>query len=146
MALKRPNPNLTEKARSLRQNQTSAEALLWSRLRSRQLEGMKFRRQYRIGSHIVDFACIELNLAIELDGGQHSEATVEDTERSRILQLNGWRVLRFWNNEVFTNLEGVIETIRMELPHPHPSPLPAGEGVKPNSHPAPRRPGLDVPQ
>jgi len=75
------------------------------------LDGAKFRSQFRIGGHIVDFACIDANLAIELDGGQHSEATAKDTERTNILRLNGWRVLRFWNNEVFTNLEGVLETI-----------------------------------
>ena len=128
MPYQRPNVALTTNARSLRQNQTRAEALLWSHLRNRQLVGLKFRRQYRIGSYIADFACIELRLVIELDGGQHSEATAEDTARSRILKLNGWRVLRFWNNEVFNNLEGVLESIRAELTRPHPNPLPSHSG------------------
>ena len=141
MPYQRPSASLTSNARTLRLNQTSAETLIWNHLRNRRIEGFKFRRQYRIGSYIADFACIELSLLIELDGGQHSEASGEDAKRSAILHLNGWHVLRFWNNEVFNNLEGVLETIRAELPRLHPNPFPAGEGVKPSSRPAPHRPG-----
>jgi very-short-patch-repair endonuclease len=98
----------------LRQNQTDAEALLWSKLRSRQLLDLKFRRQHAIGSYFADFVCIEIGLIVELDGGQHSdaEAIAYDAKRSSELAAMGLRVLRFWNNEVLQEKDGVLERIR----------------------------------
>lgn len=87
------------------------------KLRNRQLEGVKFRRQQPIGPYIVDFASFEKKLVIEIDGGQHSEEKVKkrDTERTAWLKERGYRILRFWNNEVLTNLEGVLKRIREAL-------------------------------
>ena len=101
---------LTQAARDLRNNTTDTEKLLW-----KQLEGHKFRRQQRIGKFIVDFVCLEKKLVIELDGGQHIEQRERDTERDHWLSVEGYRVVRFWNNEVFQNLEGVLEEIRRQL-------------------------------
>jgi very-short-patch-repair endonuclease len=103
---------LTEFARDLRKNATLAEAILWKELRSRQFEGVKFKRQKPIHSYIVDFVSFEKDLIIELNGGQHAEAEEKDIERDGILQQGGFTVLRFWNNEVLENLEGVLEVIR----------------------------------
>ena len=116
-------------ARSLRKNQTDAERLLWFRLRGRQLEGFKFRRQERIGSYIVDFICFDKKIVVEIDGGQHNEdhGRKRDKVRTDWLRNEGYRVLRFWNNEVIGNLDGVLEKIREVLLnsfHPHPRPLP----------------------
>ena len=83
---------------------------MWSALRDRRLMKYKFRRQHPLGDFIVDFACTEYQLAIEVDGGQHSE-NAADTIRTAWLQSQGWRVLRFWNNDVLSNTNGVIETI-----------------------------------
>ena len=105
---------LTPIARRLRRNATDAEAMLWRRLRSRQLEDIKFRRQFPIGRYIVDFVSIELKLVIELDGGQHAES-LADTERTRWIEANGYTVIRFWNNDVIANLEGVLDSIRQEI-------------------------------
>lgn len=104
-------------ARRLRRAQTEAERVLWQRLRNRQLEGVKFRRQQPIGRFIVDFASLERGLVIEIDGGQHAQETKEasDRERTSWLEQQGYRVLRFWDNEVLTNLEGIVETIREAL-------------------------------
>lgn len=104
-------------ARELRQNQTEAERLLWSKLRSKQLASMKFRRQQPIGSYIVDFVSFESKLIIEIDGGQHNEqeAREQDLQRTGYLEGRGYRVLRFWNNEVLTNIEGVAEKIKESL-------------------------------
>ncbi|MBI4332316.1 MAG: endonuclease domain-containing protein [Chloroflexi bacterium] len=98
-------------ARTLRREQTDAERLLWSRLRRKQLDGFKFRRQQPIGRYVVDFVCFERKLIVELDGGQHDEARQRDEERTAWLNKEGFRVLRFWNNDVFGNLEGVWEVI-----------------------------------
>jgi very-short-patch-repair endonuclease len=122
-----------EKARRLRSNQTDVERLVWSRIRDRQLSGFKFRRQVPIGRYIVDFVCKEAALIIELDGGQHSSITKYDIDRTRWLEQHGWRVLRFWNNDVTDNLNGVLEailaTVSAASNSPHPVPLPqAGEG------------------
>ena len=115
-------------ARSLRIQQTDAERLLWRHLRSRQLIGFKFRRQQIIGPYIVDLVCFETRLIVELDGGQHTEQQTEDTVRTIFLESQGFRVVRFWNNEVLGNIEGVLESIRLTLTHPpHPIPLPQGE-------------------
>jgi very-short-patch-repair endonuclease len=104
-------------ARELREKQTDAEKALWMRLRNRQLEGVKFRRQQLIGSYIVDFASFERKLVIEIDGGQHNEEKIRerDEERTTRLKERGYRIIRFWNNEVLMNLEGVLESIREAL-------------------------------
>jgi very-short-patch-repair endonuclease len=108
-------PNrLTPVARKLRRDQTEAEKRLWSHLRNRQLEDAKFLRQFRIGDHIADFACRPLKLVIELDGGQHA-GNPADVERTRIIEANGYRVIRFWNNDVLANTEGVLEVIAREV-------------------------------
>jgi very-short-patch-repair endonuclease len=103
--------DLTVAARKLRKGSTRVEAILWSRLRARQIEGAKFRRQQPIGEFIVDFVCFEKKLVIELDGGQHKQAREKDHQRDRKLTEDGYTVLRFWNNEVLGNLEGVLEVI-----------------------------------
>lgn len=89
-------------AKELRRNSTDAEKLLWSRLRDRQLFGCKFRRQQTMGAYIVDFICMEAMLIIEVDGGQHMEREPQDVLRSQYLNSLGYKVLRFWNNEVLT--------------------------------------------
>ena len=104
---------LTPVARKLRRNQTEAEKRLWWHLRGRQLEGTKFVRQEQIGPHIADFACRDAHLAIELDGGQHSDAI--DAPRTVVIEAFGYRVIRFWNNDVLANTQGVLEAIRQEL-------------------------------
>ena len=100
-----------EKARDLRHNATDAERRLWQHLRGRQLQGLKFRRQYPIAGYVADFACIEARLVIELDGGQHSEQAEYDAERTRKMQANGYRVLRFWNDDVLLRTEAVLDEI-----------------------------------
>ena len=102
---------LTGLARTLRRGQTSAEAKLWSILRNRQLEGLKFRRQQPIGGYIADFCCEELRLVVELDGGQHAERQEEDRARTSILEDMNYTVLRFWNVDVAQGLDGVVEEI-----------------------------------
>src|SRR4026209_437888 len=101
-----------QKARTLRSNLTDAEQFLWQRLRYRQIEGHKFRRQRPVGPYIVDFVCVEVKLIIEVDGGQHSDNKTYDMVRDRWLEEEGYRVLRLWNNEVLKNIEGVIEIIQ----------------------------------
>ncbi|MDD3799090.1 MAG: DUF559 domain-containing protein [Novosphingobium sp.] len=105
---------LTTVARKLRQNQTEAEKLLWSRLRARQVEDAKFVRQFPIGPYIADFACRSLMLVVELDGGQHAD-NAQDVERTRVLESCGYRVIRFWNNDVLSNPDGVLETVAREV-------------------------------
>jgi very-short-patch-repair endonuclease len=105
---------LTERARELRRNQTEAEERLWNELRGRRLAAAKFVRQYQIGEFIADFACRSLRLAIELDGGRHSE-NERDAARTRVVEAYGYRVIRFWNNEVLENMDGVLQAISHEL-------------------------------
>jgi very-short-patch-repair endonuclease len=117
-------------ARRLRRNQTDAERVLWFRLRDRRLDGLKFKRQVPIDKYVVDFCCAEARLIIELDGGQH--ATRDETNRSAVLEAMGYLVLRFWNNDVLQNTDGVLEEIlsaanRHPQEPPHPVPLPSGE-------------------
>jgi very-short-patch-repair endonuclease len=90
---------------------TDAEKRLWSRIRDRQISAFQFRKQVPIGSYIVDFCCLKEKLAIEVDGGQHSEMINTDAERTAWLEANGYRVLRFWNNDVLQNTDGVVEAI-----------------------------------
>ncbi len=101
------------RARALRKGQTDAEGLLWSRLRSRQLGNLKFRRQRPIGPYFADFACLEIGLVIELDGGQHAEnaGVAHDQKRSDIMEALGFQTLRFWNNDVLLQTEAVLEKI-----------------------------------
>ena len=104
---------LTPVARKLRRASTDAEIRLWSRLRSRQIEGAKFVRQFPISGFIADFACRAAHLVVELDGGQHSEAA--DAERTAVIERFGYRVVRYWNHDVLANTDGVLEAIRQEL-------------------------------
>jgi len=121
---------LIKRARTLRINQTEAEARLWSRLRNRSLDGFKFRRQIAVDPFIVDFLCSEAMLIVELDGGQHAEQADADARRTTYLEERGYRVLRFWNNDVLSNTDGVLEIVLKELHsrRPSPNPLPEGEG------------------
>jgi very-short-patch-repair endonuclease len=107
--------NNTNKARHLRINQTDAETKLWFHLRARRLEGFKFRRQVPVDRFIADFICADVNLIIELDGGQHAEQQDYDAERTKVLNNCGYKVLRYWNNEVLENMDGVLEDIRSVL-------------------------------
>jgi very-short-patch-repair endonuclease len=104
-------------ARNLRQRHTDAEEALWTKLRNRELEGVKFRRQQPIGPYIVDFVSFERKLIVEIDGGQHNEGREKERDEKRTTKLKerGYRIVRFWNNEVLTNLEGVLERIRETL-------------------------------
>ncbi len=108
------NVNITPIAKNLRKQLTDTERLLWTRLRAKQLEGLKFRRQEPIGKYIVDFVCYEKCLVIEADGGQHSFEKGKDETRDKWLNKEGFKVLRFWNNEILTNIEGVLEVIKKE--------------------------------
>jgi very-short-patch-repair endonuclease len=109
MSERRPTPI----ARKLRRASTDAETHLWYHLRSRRLAGHKFRRQHPIGRHVADFACEEARLVVELDGGQHSDSA--DALRTRALEAAGYQVLRFWNNDVLENTDGVLEEILRTL-------------------------------
>ena len=104
-------------AKNLRHNMTKEEVKLWNKLKNRQLLNLKFRRQVPIGKYVVDFLCIDKKLIIELDGGQHNEPNniKYDEIRTEYLKEQGYKVLRFWNNEVWNNIEGVIETIINEV-------------------------------
>jgi len=105
---------MSYRARSFRRGQTDAERRLWFALRSRRLAGYKFRRQHPIDGFIVDFACTKHQLVVEADGGQHAE-NPGDARRTAIIEAQGWRVLRFWDNDILSNTEGVIETILRTL-------------------------------
>ncbi|MGJ7612664.1 MULTISPECIES: endonuclease domain-containing protein [unclassified Variovorax] len=132
--LSRSRERARVRARSLRETPTDAEALLWFHLRDRRLSDYKFRRQRSIGPYFADFACLEAKLIVELDGGQHAQAAAYDEDRTRFMHAQGYRVLRFWNNEVLTQTDAVRERILQALQEdsPHPSPLPqAGEGARP---------------
>ena len=131
--LSRERERARVRARSLRETPTDAESLLWCHLRDRRLANFKFRRQRPIGPYFADFACLEAKLIVELDGGQHVEAAGYDENRTRFIEAQGYRVLRFWNNEVLAQTDAVRERILQALQedNPHPSPLPqAGEGAR----------------
>ena len=106
---------LLRRARRLRMEPTEAERAVWARLRKRQLLGHKLRRQRPIGRYIVDFVCLERLLVVELDGSQHLEQQSYDETRRRWLEGQGYRVLRFWNNEALAQTDSVIETIAEAL-------------------------------
>ena len=118
---------LTGVARRLRKYSTDTEQHLWRHLSDRQIEGFKFRRQQLVGRYVVDFVNLEKKVVVELDGGQHG-LDPGDKTRDEWLRAEGYKVLRFWDNQVFSNLEGVLENIRDALLTPHPDPLPQGEG------------------
>jgi very-short-patch-repair endonuclease len=129
------NPRLLQHAKTLRTTMTDAEQKLWYHLRGHRFQGYKFKRQKPIGPFIVDFICLQRRLVIEVDGGQHAQRAAVDRRRDAFLAANGYRVLRFWNNQVLQELPAVLERIReflasAEAPSP-PAPLPrAGEGSK----------------
>ena len=104
--------------KSLRISQTDTENILWYHLRNRNFQNHKFRRQHVLCGYIVDFVCLEKRLVIELDGGQHAENTEYDLARTRKLEADGFQVLRFWNNEIFNNLDDVLEAIYEVLDTP----------------------------
>ena len=104
-------------SRRLRHEQTPAESLLWQNLRAKRLNGAKFRRQHPIADHIVDFCCLRYRLVIEIDGAQHAEPEEEqkDAARTARLEKQGYKVIRFWNGEVMTSLNGVLSSIAEAL-------------------------------
>jgi very-short-patch-repair endonuclease len=128
LSLKTQNKSLTK---ALRHNATEAEKKLWYHLRNRKVLGAKFRRQQSFGPYILDFYCAELKLAVELDGGQHggTKGIIRDEQRDEYLKQEGVIVLRFWNNQLFDEFEGVLDMIYTTLKGqtPHPNPLPQGE-------------------
>ena len=109
--MQRIAPHVKVFSRKLRKEMTDAELHLWRYLRMRQIRGLKFRRKCPIGSYILDFACVELKIALELDGGQHAEIKEKDAERIRWLNVHDWKVLRFWNNDVLQKIDSVLEAI-----------------------------------
>ena len=102
-------------ARNLRKNQTDAEQILWLQLRAKRFLNYKFRRQFPIEPYIVDFVCLELKLIIELDGSPHQGQQVYDEERTQFLNQRDFDVMRFWNNDIFNNLDGVLESLRLHI-------------------------------
>lgn len=118
---------LRTRARRLRRDQTDAERKLGMGLRSRQVNGAKFRRQHPIGRYIVDFCCPERGIVIELDGGHHTFQAQADERRTKFLVQRGYRVLRFWDHDALTNPDGVSHQILAAVNHPHPNPLPRRE-------------------
>jgi len=128
--------NIINIAKNLRKSSTDAERLLWRHLRANQLEGQKFRRQQPIGNYIVDFVCFDKRIVIEVDGGQHAIEKHKDNERDKWLEGQGFKVLRFWNNEVLMNIGGVLEVIRDKcLYHPPLTPPIKGGGNLKGIHP-----------
>ena len=133
--MKKQTPKHTQVARKLRQSMTEAEKKFWFQVRNRRFENLKFKREHSIPPYVVDFYCDVHKLIIEIDGGQHNESE-KDKERDADLESRGFSVLRFWNNDILNNIEGVMESISLFLKSPHPSkavPLP----------PSPEREGKD---
>jgi len=120
------------RARALRRELTPAERLLWSQLRNGRLAGFKFRRQMWLCGYIADFACPEAKLIVEADGSQHGEAEQYDERRSEAFTHEGFRTLRFWNNDIIENLDGVLTQIRVALPSPSHPATPGGPLPLPN--------------
>jgi very-short-patch-repair endonuclease len=118
---------LAQTAKRLRKNSTDAEKALWLHLRAKQFRGVKFRRQAPIGRYVVDFVCHARKLVIEVDGGQHAADKSRDQERELWLTEQGYSIMRFWNNEILENIEGVLEKIEEKL-SPSPSPSHQGRG------------------
>jgi very-short-patch-repair endonuclease len=113
------------RARQLRKRLTDAERRLWGRLRRKQVDGLRFRHQVPLGPYVVDFLCFEYRLIVEVDGGQHAREPESDARRTAWLEEQGFRVIRFWNNDVLANTDGVVLAIQMalkELPKLSPEP------------------------
>jgi len=125
-----PKNRLTDVARRLRRDASEAEKVLWRVLRGRNLNGLKFRRQHPMGNYVADFVCFEKHLIVEVDGGHHAVETRRDEKRDAWFRKEGFQVLRFWNYEVLTNREGVVQVILERCKEPSPYPLPEGEGKK----------------
>jgi very-short-patch-repair endonuclease len=104
---------ISRHAARLRRERTDAEDKFWQAVRNRQIDGFKFRFQHSLWPHVADFACLEAKLIVEIDGGQHNEEA--DSQRSASLEARGFQVLRFWNNDVLTNLEGVLTIVQAAL-------------------------------
>ena len=104
---------ISRHAARLRRERTDAEDTFWQAVRNRQIDGFKFRFQHSLWPHVADFACLEAKLIVEIDGGQHSEEA--DRQRTASLEARGFQVLRFWNNDVLTNLEGVLTVVQTTL-------------------------------
>jgi very-short-patch-repair endonuclease len=119
-------------AKELRRKQTDAERVLWMRLRARQILGLKFRRQHPIGGYIVDFCCPEAGLVVELDGSQHVSQASADQYWTEFLLQEGYQVLRYWNHEVLTVPDAVLQHIANTVSDPHPHPLPERAMVRKN--------------
>ncbi len=128
------------RARQLRRNPTDIERLLWQRLRFWQVDGYKFRRQQPVGNYIVDFVCLQKRVVIEVDGGQHAQEMNHDAVRDAWLHAQGFIILRFWNNDVVTNIDGVMELILKNLQDtPYLNPSPQGGRRKMRSTNRPRQ-------
>ncbi|WP_374382925.1 endonuclease domain-containing protein [Thermomonas sp.] len=127
----------THFARRLRRGQSDAEAGLWAALRSRGLMDCKFRRQVPIGPYVVDFVCLSKRLVVEIDGGQHALQGARDAGRTAFLAERGYRVLRFWNNDVLMQrgavLQAIAQALAVRCPHPNPVP-PVGKGTQAGAH------------
>ncbi len=120
---------LSRLQRTLWRNMTDAEQALWKRLRGCLIKGRKFRRQHLFGDFTLDFVCLEAKLVVEIDGGQHNGST-QDLVRDQIMESAGFRVMRFWNNQVLSEIKSVVEAVWLALePHPHPNLPPEGEGT-----------------
>ena len=133
-------------ARGLRRSETSAEHELWSKLRNRQMDGWKFKRQVPFGYYILDFFCFDARLAVEIDGATHSEEKeiANDQERTAFLEANGVRVMRFANSDVVRNIDGVLEMIYLALGQ-QPAPSPGAREVRadaPGRRPLPKGRGV----
>jgi len=115
MPLHQSTPKGTQNARRLRQEHTPAETVLWRCLRNRQVDSLKFRRQFPVGKFIVDFCCIEKMLVIEIDGGSHVDKEEYDQKRTNFLEGQGFHVIRFSNRMVYDQLDAVIEEIRLAI-------------------------------
>lgn len=125
----RESKTLLAFARTLRRRSSDAEIVLWRHIRARRLMGYKFRRQMVIEPYIVDFVCLEAGLIVEADGGQHNSQVACDARRTARLEGMGYRVLRFWNNEILNELQSVLEQIKVALIEtPSPQPSPGGRG------------------
>jgi len=131
MKLLRNNPQLKQRRRELRSNQTDAEKVFWSQVRNRQLNGMRFLRQYSFGPYILDFYCPLIKLAVELDGGQHNKRDNReyDSFRSEYLKAHGIEVIRFWDNEVLLDIQGILNKLIIKITPPD-LPFAKGEASK----------------
>src|SRR5215470_1355910 len=122
MAHRSISPLQRSRARVLRSDMTEAERRVWRQLRAHRFQGASFRRQFPIGSYIVDFVCLDARLIVEIDGGQHAEAE-RDLQRDEWLRSQGFRILRFWNDDVLRNLRGALARISEALSSPVPPSL-----------------------